>query len=351
MRVVVTGATGNVGTSLLQALATDDTVTSVVGISRRVPDIEFPKTQWVRADVSQDDLVPHFEGADAVVHLAWLIQPSRDEEMLAATNVTGSERVFAAVARAGVPALVYASSIGAYSPGPKDYGVDESWPTHGVPTSFYARHKAAVERLLDDFEGEHPETRVVRLRPGLIFKRDAASEVRRLFAGPFLPSFLLRRGLIPFIPSNDALVFQAVHSLDAGEAYRLAVTQDVRGAFNIAAEPVLSTKKVAELLGARPVTLAPSVFRVGAAATWRLHLQPTPAGWVDMAFNAPVMDVSRARDELGWKPQYTSSEALLELLDGMRTAAGIDTPPLSPRTGGPVRLREVLQGIGRRSGV
>src|SRR5207248_5135284 len=106
---------------------------------------------------------------------------------LRAVSVDGHRRVFDAVAKADVPVLVYASSVGAYSWGPKDRKVDESWPTNGVETSFYSRHKAEVERILDRFEEEHPDIRAVRLRPGLIFKREAASEIRRLFAGPFVP--------------------------------------------------------------------------------------------------------------------------------------------------------------------
>ena len=77
--------------------------------------------------------------------------------------------MFDAVVRAGpVPAsLVYASSVGAYSPGPKDRRVDESWPTDGTPSSFYSRHKVEVERVLDQVEAEHPELRVVRLATGI----------------------------------------------------------------------------------------------------------------------------------------------------------------------------------------
>jgi nucleoside-diphosphate-sugar epimerase len=108
--------------------------------------------------------------------------------------VIGSQRVFEAAAQAGVRTVVHASSVGAYAAGPKDRRVDESWPTTGIPTSFYSRHKAAVERILDAFEATHPHVRVVRLRPGLIFMGEAASEIRRLFAGPFLPRALVRRG-------------------------------------------------------------------------------------------------------------------------------------------------------------
>src|SRR3954449_6804486 len=186
MRVVVVGATGNVGTSLLHALAGDPDVDSIVGVARRLPAMTFPGVEWVQADIRSDDLVSLFRRADAVVHLAWLIQPSRDEAELRSVNVEGSARLFRAAGEAGVGALVYASSIGAYSPGPKDRAVDESWPTDGIETSFYSRHKAACERALDDLEARHPELRVVRLRPALIFKSEAAQEIRRLFAGPLL---------------------------------------------------------------------------------------------------------------------------------------------------------------------
>src|SRR5829696_1813325 len=162
MRVVVTGASGNVGTSVLEALGAEPKVQEVVGIARRLPEVEMPKVEWVGADVLEVDLAPFFEGADAVIHLAWAIQPSRDEAVTERINVEGSRRVFDAAAAAKVPALVYASSVGAYSPGPKERQVDESWPVEGIPTSFYSRHKAAVEDLLDETEGRAPELRIVR---------------------------------------------------------------------------------------------------------------------------------------------------------------------------------------------
>src|SRR5256885_11830653 len=116
------------------------------------------------------------------------------------TDFEVGRRLFHAGGLAGVGALVFASSVGAYSPGPKDHRVDESWPTDGVETSFYSRHKAEVERMLDRFEHEFPGVRVVRLRPGLVFKREAAAEIRRYFAGPLLPGPLMREPLIPVIP-------------------------------------------------------------------------------------------------------------------------------------------------------
>jgi nucleoside-diphosphate-sugar epimerase len=103
-------------------------------LARRLPDLEKPKVRWVHADVATAELAPHFHGADAVIHLAWAIQPSHDEEVMERTNVLGSRRVFEAIADARVSSLIYASSVGAYGPGPKDRRVDESWPTDGIPT-------------------------------------------------------------------------------------------------------------------------------------------------------------------------------------------------------------------------
>jgi UDP-glucose 4-epimerase len=346
-RVVVVGATGNVGTSVLEALAGEPDV-SVLGIARRLPELELPHVEWAQADITSSDLVSYFRGADCVVHLAWKIQPSRAGEVLRMTNVHGSSRVFLAAAETRVPALVYASSVGAYSPGPKDRRVDESWPTNGVRTSFYARQKAEVERILDRFERDRPETRVVRLRPGLIFKREAASGIRRLFAGPFLPNPLLHPRLLPLVPDLPRLRFQAVHSRDVAEAYRLAVVGDARGAFNVAAEPVLDPPELARLLGSRRVRIPEPLARAATALTWRLHLQPTPPGWLDLALGVPLLDVSRARAELGWTPRHDAGEALLELLEGLREGAGAPTPPLDPSRGGPARVRELAGGLGSR---
>src|SRR5215208_619300 len=349
MRVVVVGATGNIGTSVLRSFADEQEVESVLGLARRMPGLSMPKVEWASADVVTDDLVAHLRGADAVVLLAWIIQPSRDLNKQWMINVEGSTRVARAAKEAGVPALLYASSVGAYSPGPKDRRVDESWPTEGTPTSYYARHKAEVERRLDRFEREAPDIRVVRMRPGLVFKKEAAEGIRRLFAGPFLPSPLVRPELINVVPDIPNLRSQIIHSYDVGEAFRLAIVNDeARGSFNLATEPVLDPAEIGRILDARPVPVSAQVARAGARLSWLLRMQPVSEGWLDMAMSVPIMDTGRARRELGWEPQRSADEALLDLLEGFQKGAGLDTPPLSPKTGGPFRIREILTGVGGR---
>ncbi|MEU6782480.1 NAD-dependent epimerase/dehydratase family protein [Nonomuraea angiospora] len=351
MRVVVVGATGNVGTSLVRALAADDGVTSIVGVARRLPGWRIDRTDWRQADVATADLTRIFDGADAVVHLAWLFQPTRDPATTWRANVLGSMRVFRAVAEAGVPTLVHASSVGAYSPGPKDRAVDESWPTHGWPGAAYGREKAYVERVLDVFENDHPGIRVVRMRPGFVFQRVAATEQRRLFGGPFVPGWLIKEGRIPFVPDIPGLRLQALHAEDAAEAYRLAVTKEVRGAFNLAAAPVLDPPDLAKLLGTRTVPVSPAVARTVMSAAWHLRLLPAAPGLLDLVLRAPIMKTDRARDVLGWTPRHPSWEAVRELFEGLHDGAGMDTAPLAP-DGGPVgRVKELAAGVGGTSGV
>jgi nucleoside-diphosphate-sugar epimerase len=348
VKIAVTGATGNVGTSVLRILGADDDIESITGIARRTPTITFPKTTWAPADVGKDELRRLFEDVDCVIHLAWLIQPSRDLGVLSATNVEGSRRVFEAAAETGVTSLIYASSIGTYSAGDKKTLVDESWPSDGIPTSFYSRHKAETEKILDLVAEENPDLRVVRLRPALTFKREAAEGIRRLFFGPLAPVGLV--GLLPLIPHVPGLRFQTVHSDDVAEAYRLAAKSNVAGAFNIAAEPVLETDNIARLVRAARLRVSKRLLRAGAAATWRLRLQPAPEGWVDMGVKSPLMDTARAVKELGWTPRYSSEYAVEDLLEGLRNHHSVATPPLSRATSGPARIREFATGVGRKSG-
>ena len=339
MKIVVVGATGNVGTALLRRLRAQREPPDVLGVARRVHGTGEPPydaAEWVSCDIGAKEapslLAELVRGADTVVHLAWQIQPSHDAERLWRTNVQGSRTVFEATAGAGVPHLVYASSVGAYGPGPKDRAVDETWPTTGVPTSRYSRHKAQTEHMLDDLERAHPQLTVTRMRPGLMFQRDAASEISRYFLGRFFPTSMLRRVRVPVLPMSSRLRFQVVHTDDAAAAYQLAVQQRAAGAFNLAADPVLGPSDVAAALGgARTVDVPVRLLRAAAALTWRARLQPTDPGWVDLAASAPILDASRAHRVLGWSPVKPANEVLAELLDGMAQGAGAKGPLLYPK--------------------
>jgi UDP-glucose 4-epimerase len=333
MRVVVFGATGNVGTALVRALLADDHITSIVGVARRPPAPHAlssdPRLTWTRCDIA-DDPLDVVDRADAVVDLAWQIQPSRDEAALRRTNVIGTARVARAVADHRIPAFVYASSVGTYAAHPKHPRVDESWAASGIESSMYSRHKAEVETMLDAFEADHPAIRVVRMRTSLVFQRSAASEIHRLFLGRFLPWRLPRP--LRLVPRLDELQFQATHADDIADAYVRVVKAPVRGAFNVAAEPVLDGPTIARAVGGRTLPVPRLVLRFATSASYAARLQPSEPGWLDMATAGPLMDCRRILDETGWIADRSSVSALTELLAGMGDGAGGATVPLQARS-------------------
>jgi nucleoside-diphosphate-sugar epimerase len=338
MRIAITGATGNVGSALTTALLADGH--EVVGVVRRPPASSGDGVSWVSADLSrdcQDTLVGAFTGADAVVHLVWGFQPSHHMSYLQELGVGGTRRVLDAVAAAGVPHLVHQSSIGAYSPRRDLRPVTEDWPTDGIPGSPYSRHKVAAERLLDEFGHSHPGVVVTRTRPGIIGQRAAASSQLRYFVPTLVPAAAL--SWVPVLPLDAALALPVVHAKDVAEAIRLALVGRVGGAFNLASGAPLGPSDVAEVLGARYVRVPASVLRAAVSASWHLRLQQVDPGWVDLAFQAPVLDSVRARTELGWSPTTGPRETLQEVVTGMRERTYGDTPAL--------RARSVRDGLAR----
>ncbi|SDI99333.1 Nucleoside-diphosphate-sugar epimerase [Lentzea albidocapillata subsp. violacea] len=331
-RIVVTGASGNVGTALLRRLAEVPDV-EVHGISRRPPADAPPYrgVPWTPVEIgragAEEVLRVAFEQADAVVHLAWLIQPSRDERLLYRTNVAGSAQVFSAAAKARVPHLVHMSSVGAYSPGSKDRRVDESWPVDGVRTSFYSRHKSAVEHMLNKFESD---LLISRPRPGLILQDDAGSEIRDYFLGRLVPKAVFRHR-IPVLPIPRDLVLQFVHADDVADGLARILEQRPHGGINLVADPVITPRALAELLGGRHVAVPPKLMRSLASVTWGLRLQPTPPGWVDLALKSPLLDASRARTELGWQPKFDAQEALRAILRGLGQGREVPASPVLGR--------------------
>jgi nucleoside-diphosphate-sugar epimerase len=322
----------------------------VVAVARRAPQepLGTAKVRWLAADVSRDDLAPALAGADAVIHLAWILNPSRHRAELRRVNVGGSVRVFDAALRAGARTIVHASSIGAYSPGPKDRLVDESWPTDGIPGFSYSEDKVAVERHLDGLEAAHPAVRFVRLRPALVLKRGAAAHLRRELAGAWVVGRLVAPERLPLVPRHPRLRTQVAHTDDVAEVFRLVLHAEVRGALNVVADPVVDGRSFAARTGARTVPVPMLPVRVAHQVAHALRIVPAEPGWTDETLGSPLVDPGRARRELGWTPVHSSLDALLETLAGLRAGAGEPTPPLDPHAGGPLRVRELLSSAGAR---
>lgn len=331
MKVVVLGASGNIGSAVLRELGSGGTH-DVLAVARRAPALPpgLGSVQWRTADVARDDLDPVVAGADVVVHLAWMFQPTRRPSVTWDANAVGTRRVLEAVGRQGVGTVVCASSVAAYSPGSGDRAVAEDWPTNGASDATYAREKAYVERALDAFEATHPQVRVVRMRPAFVFQRSAANEQRRIFGGVVARPALLEPRHLPLLPVPRGLRLQTVHAGDVARAFAAAVARPVSGAFNLAADGLLRREDLGELLGARTVEVPPGAVHGALAAAWRARLVPVPPALFAALMLVPVMGTERAREQLDWQPRHSAGDALMAFFSGVEHRAGSTLPPLHP---------------------
>lgn len=330
MRIVITGASGNVGTALIRRLRRDGH--HLLGVARRRPaDVEpYVWVDWLPLDLSAAEapqrLAEFCEGADAVVHLAWLIQPTHDREMLRRVNQGGTRALVEAVRRAHVPHLVNVSSIGAYSSAPRGRWVDESWPTNGVAGSSYSVDKAASERIVRDAADT-----VTIVRPTLILQPQAASEVARYFLGPLVPTSLLHPKLFSLAPWPNEVHLQFVHAEDVAAALAAILTRRIGGAFNLATDEVIDRASGSRLFGGLGPPAPLRLIRGAVTASWWLRLQPIDAGWVDLAGSVPLLRSERAKQELDWTPTHPGDATLVEFLHALRERRGHAGPLLYPR--------------------
>ena len=335
MKLVIIGASGNIGTALLRHAARAADL-RVVGVSRRRPPAEPPydtagwSTLDVAAPTAANELSQVFADADAVVNLAWGFQPARDEAYLEAVGVGGLRAVLSAAVAAGVPHVVHMSSVGAYATGSYGVPVDETFPTTGIPSSPYSRHKAAAERVLDVFEREHPGVLITRARPGLVMSPDAGSSLLRYGLPPVVPGRLV--GLLPVLPLDPSFRVPVVHADDVAVAVLEMVRRRADGPFNLAAPTPLDRELIAAAMGARPWPLPRTVLRGLVGAGWMLHLERLDPGWIDLAFAVPLMRTDRARELLGWSPRVDTAAAIAQVVEAMVQGSGTASPVLRHRS-------------------
>ena len=341
--VAVTGASGNVGTALLRRLATPGSGAAAVrGLARRQPPDVAPYAgvRWHLADlgeVQSEDALPGFlDGVDAVVHLAWALQPGRHPEALRRVNVSGSLRVARAAAAAGVHQLVHMSSIGAYAGGAVGQAVSEDWPTTGIPSAQYSRDKSEAERVVREVMARHPGTTFTVVRPTLVLQPEASSEIGRYFLGPLLfgaarllPGAVAQR--LPLPLPKVAVSF--IHSDDVATAIERMLDRRAPGPFNLAAEPLLDSQAIARALGTVRVPVPAPALRTVLNAAFAAHVVPTEPGWLDMGTQLPALDTTRARRLLDWAPAHRSDDVLRQFVAALGRGDGAPGPLLHPEGG------------------
>jgi nucleoside-diphosphate-sugar epimerase len=320
LTVAVTGPTGTFGSGLIPLLQDDDRIGRIIGIARRPFD---PAARgWTKMTYRQGDvrepagLRAAFEGADVVVHLAFLVTGAAPRATIRSVNVDGTLNVFRAAAEAGVQRFVYASSVAAYGfHADNPELIAEDWPTRPASRLFYAQEKAELEEVLAAEAEEHPELALYLIRPPVVLGPNVigAKDVlpgplapigRRLFPRPRRLPFPL-----PLLAPEHPLQF--IHETDVGRALVLCiVAAGPPGAYNIAGDGILTAADVVREFGGLPVRIPAAPLQAAARAVARLPFLPPVAQWVEALGRPALMDTTRARSELGWHPEYSGLEAL-----------------------------------------
>lgn len=322
--VAVTGPTGEIGISAVTALEREPAVDTIVGMARRPFD---PSSRgWVKTVYQQGDILDReavdalVAQADVVIHLAFIIMGSREES--ARINLQGTRNVFEATVAAERPRrLVYTSSVAAYgyhsdNPVP----LTEDVPPRGSPEHYYSAQKAACEELLAEL-GEDSPIEVFVLRPCIVAGRTATA-LADVMPWNRLPGLL--RALVGAVPVLKPVVpdpgfpLQLVHDDDVAAAIALAATAPVPpGVYNIAGDGVVTVADVARALGGRAVRVPAAAAAAASAAISKVPFVPSLLEWLHAARTSVVMDTTKAKTALGWRPVHSSAEALAALASAL----------------------------------
>ena len=321
LTVAVTGPTGEIGMSAVEALEQAPEVERIIGMARRPFDPDdrgWEKTQYHRGDILDRDAVDHLvEDADVVVHLAYLILGSREQSRR--INLDGTRNVFEATAAAARPKrLVYTSSVAAYGYHPSNpQPLTEDVPPRGSKEHYYSAQKAECEALLADTTlGSGLDVYV--LRPCIVAGEDAtalADSMPWRQLSERMPEPLRRvtgviPGFKPVVPDPGSPL-QLVHHDDVAAAIMSAALGRGRpGAYNLAADGEVTFTEVAAALGAVAVPVPRAAAVAASEVVGRLPWVPAVAEWIHVARTPVLMDTTKAKTELDWHPSYTSAQTL-----------------------------------------
>lgn len=304
MKVVVTGGSGQLGTVVLRRLLRDRTVKQIINIDLRPPALPGHKLKSISADVRDPEIGHHFTGCDALIHLAFVVIRHLPRPEVDSINIEGSKNVFNAAAAAEIKQIIYSSSIAAYGvvPGHK-LPLTEDSPRVYQPDFAYAATKFTVEEFLDEFERNHPEVVVTRLRPSILIGRTMDHQ---------LGAMLRNRTLF----SISTLPMPIVWDEDVADAAMLALRQRAHGAFNLCADELLSPADLARAGNLRNIHFGPSAIKVLSKLEPVLkQLRSGPAqdpAWIKNAGVGMVASSARAQKELGWQPRFPTASAIIQ---------------------------------------
>jgi nucleoside-diphosphate-sugar epimerase len=329
LTVAITGPTGDIGRSVLKALERNREIGRIKAIARRPFDPAsegLRKTEYTQGDVLDRAAIDKtIAGADVVVHLAFVIIGGLEETR--SVNLQGSRNVFEAAVAAGAERLVYASSVAAYGfHADNPPLLSEEVPPRGTDRHYYSAQKAELERVLDETLAG-TGTDAYAFRPCIVAGPDALALLENI---PYvqlserMPRAVLRAlellpALKPVLP-DPGIEFQLVHHDDVATAFRAAVLgRGAPGVYNLAGSGTLTTSDLATALDWYSVPVPELAVDAAAELVARLPLIPAEAQWIE-TFRTPVlMDTTKARRELRWRPRHGALDTMKQMVDAARS--------------------------------
>ena len=304
MKYVITGGSGYIGSRLIELLCRREDTERIMITDVRPPAVPWPRTKYVEMDV-RDRSLRHLldaEEPDALVHLAFVLNPMRDEHTMYDIDVNGTQNVLDAASDAGVGQILVASSTTAYGAWPDNpVPLTEDHPVRGMPGYEYARDKTEIDRMCQLWAARHPDRVMTIVRPCIVF-------------GPTVDNYIVRFWLnAPFIPLLDGAdaALQYVHEEDLVDAVSRLLDARAPGAFNLAGDGAVKLSEGAQLTGLNARRVSFAAYKRLATTFWRLRVPrvEAPPGQLDFLRYPWIASNEKVKAEVGWEPRFTSREA------------------------------------------
>jgi len=303
MRYVITGGSGYIGSRLVDHLSRREDTERIVICDLAPPRGGYkPKTQFEQLDVRDGEAVRavlESSGADALVHLAFILNPSHDEGLMYDVDVNGTHNVLEAASTAGTGQVLVTSSSTAYGAFPDNpVPITEEQPVRGVAEFSYARDKTESDRLCQLWAERHPERVMTIVRPCIVFGPNVDNYLVRLWTKqPFAVDAGTLDGQIQFVHEDD--VVEAITTLLEGRH---------AGAFNVAGDGLMTLRECAEIVDSPIRKMPMRAYRGLARAMWRARLSEAPPGQIAFAEHPWIVSAEKLKSETGWLPRHTSRE-------------------------------------------
>jgi UDP-glucose 4-epimerase len=320
VRYLITGGSGYIGSRLIEILGEREATEGIVNVDVRPPAGPRPKEEFVRGDVrdraAMERLLERAQ-ADALVHLAFVLNPIRDEARMYDIDVNGTDAVLRAAAGAGTEQVLVASSATAYGAFPDNpKPIAEDWPVRGQPDFSYARHKAEADRVCQLWAATHPDRVMTIVRPCIVFGPNVDNYISRTWQNS---------AFLPIIDGVDE-EYQLVHEDDVVAAMIGLIDAKAAGAFNVAGDGTLTWGQSAEMIGRKTRVMSMRAVRRIYGTAWSLRVPrvEAPPGNLNFIRYPWVVSNEKLKATIGWEPSASTREVFVETMYAKGLVA---TPP------------------------